>query len=105
MREYYKSTMYPAAYSPGNFTSKGTAKVTAVPQSHRAHPHWVRGIKVHTAALFIPFLDLSSPPAMGKGSMLSICTCGFVVAACSHHCTETIPVPAMPTSTQGSPLL
>ncbi|NXD73811.1 SMRP1 protein, partial [Eolophus roseicapillus] len=26
MREYYKSTMYPAACSPGNFTSKGTAK-------------------------------------------------------------------------------
>ncbi|XP_005143219.1 sperm microtubule inner protein 6 [Melopsittacus undulatus] len=26
MREYYKSSMYPTAYSPGNFTSKGTDK-------------------------------------------------------------------------------
>ncbi|XP_010018852.1 PREDICTED: spermatid-specific manchette-related protein 1-like, partial [Nestor notabilis] len=50
MREYYKNTMYPAAYSPGNFTSKEKYKPVFVNEnkymSWRTSPSttvWNRG--------------------------------------------------------------
>jgi len=57
---------------------------------------------VQAAALFIPPLASCVPHTVAKGPFLGTCACGFAAAACPHPCTETVPVPGLPTGPQGS---